>query len=244
MIKKIIILLTISNFIYSQERVDEILTKIDKTILTSISKADGYIKTDYGKWISKPNRIPFKLEAKFENLSNSKVYSLGENKENFVKYEFRNISIKDSTYYILIKYYKDGFYEYKSIQEGWNFTKSIDFYVINKNDFMNFPKIKNDTIINFKIKPILDGTIEFVSDYNIGLIEKKINEMELKSSNLSYYEKKYKKDNYLYFNIFTFKEKTRFLINSFQEDLKEYYYEINRTEFEEFFKFIYHNNVN
>lgn len=38
MIKKIIILLTISNFIYSQERVDEILTKIDKTILTSISK--------------------------------------------------------------------------------------------------------------------------------------------------------------------------------------------------------------
>lgn len=109
---------------------------------------------------------------------------------------------------------------------------------------MNFPKIKNDTIINFKIKPILDGTIEFVSDYNIGLIEKKINEMELKSSNLSYYEKKYKKDNYLYFNIFTFKEKTRFLINSFQEDLKEYYYEINRTEFEEFFKFIYHNNVN
>ena len=42
----------------------------------------------------------------------------------------------------------------------------------------------------------------------------------------------------LYFNIFTFKEKTRFLINSFQEDLKEYYYEINRTEFEEFFKFM------
>uniref|UniRef100_UPI0040481AD8 hypothetical protein n=2 Tax=Flavobacterium sp. TaxID=239 RepID=UPI0040481AD8 len=242
MLKKISLILLVSFSFYnsfSQERIDSKQPSINKNLVFTLNQATGYLKNETGKWISKQNRIPFRLEPQFEKLSNSEVYSLGENNENFIKYEFRKININDTIYNVFIRYYKSGFYEYKSIKKGWNYTKSLDFYVFDNSELEKLNLFTKDSLNNLKIKPIYYSTLEYLDEYKLSYIENKIQELKSKKKNLSTYEKlverKYKKETYLYFNFLYFKDVVRFKIDIFDFDLKDEYYETSKVNFESFY---------
>ena len=242
MLKKISLILLVSFSFYnsfSQERIDSKQPSINKNLVFTLNQATGYLKNETGKWVSKQNRIPFRLEPQFEKLSNSEVYSLGENNENFIKYEFSKININDTIYNVFIRYYKSGFYEYKSIKKGWNYTKSIDFYVFDNSELEKLNLFTKDSLNNLKIKPIYHSTLEYLDEYKLSYIENKIQELKSKKKNLSTYEKlverKYKKETYLYFNFLYFKDVVRFKIDIFDFDLKDEYYETSKVNFESFY---------
>lgn len=242
MLKKLsLIIFVICSFLnsFSQERINSEQPSINKNLVFTLNQATGYLKNESGKWISKQNRIPFRLEPQFEKLSNSEVYSLGENNENFIKYEFRKININDTIYNLFIRYYKSGFYEYKSIKKGWNYIKSLDFYVFDNNELEKLKIYSKDSLNNLKIKPIYHSTLEYLDEYKLSYIENKIQELKNKKKNLSTYEKlverKYKKDTYLFFNFLYYKDVVRFKIDIFDFELKDEYYETNNASFENFY---------
>ena len=47
---------------YTQERVNAVLPKISATVSSKLTIATGWLKNEDGQWISRKNRIPFKIE--------------------------------------------------------------------------------------------------------------------------------------------------------------------------------------
>lgn len=156
----LILCLILNIFCYSQNRIDDKLPVISKTN-GQLVNATGWLKNDSGQWISKKNKIPFDLGNEQKNLENFESYSLGE--DNFISFEFKNIVIKDSTYTILIKKYRDGFYNYPAIREDWNFSDAYSYYVFENSELEKFKNIKNDTLSEIKINLLLTDDVKFVN---------------------------------------------------------------------------------
>ncbi|AIN75116.1 hypothetical protein SAMN02745938_11179 [Flavobacterium psychrophilum DSM 3660] len=226
---------------YTQERVNAVLPKISATVSSKLTIATGWLKNEDGQWISRKNRIPFKIENKFKQLIDYEKYALGENGENFISYELRDININDSIYCILIKRYNDGYYKYESINEGWTKNQSIDYHVFLKSELEKFKSIKNDTINNLEIPVLYNNTFRYVNtttfsntdiskDISKQMLTGKVTEPFLQES--------------IVFNIKIYKSNVRFLVTegidesnrSYQraEDLEDYYYESTMPIFNQF----------
>lgn len=117
------------NFAFAQERVNTALPVIGATPKGRITEATGWFQNDSGEWLSRKNRIPVNFSGRDKTLIDYGHYSLGENRENFIYLELRDITINDSSYTILIKKYKDGYYKYDAIREGWMPQTSLIYYV-------------------------------------------------------------------------------------------------------------------
>ena len=107
----ITVMFSFSISVFSQDRKNAKLPVIQNQILASLTNATGWLLKDDGQWISRKNRIPFKIENQFKSLIDYEFYALGDNQQNFISYEIRNIEIKDTLNYILIKKFKDGYYK-------------------------------------------------------------------------------------------------------------------------------------
>src|SRR5215813_3084491 len=105
-----------SHILYSQDRVNKPLPKISKVIQKQLTTATGWMLNPEGQWVSRKNRIPYFIENKSKILIDYETYGLGM--DNFVFFQLRDVKISDSTYYVLIKKYRDGYYRYRSIQKG------------------------------------------------------------------------------------------------------------------------------
>lgn len=150
----------INTFCFGQNRVNDKLPIITKTN-GQLLNASGWLKNNSGQWISKKNRIPYDLGTDQKKLENYESYSLGE--DNFISFELKNIKIKDSTYTILIKKFRDGFYDYPTIQEGWNFSNSYAYYIFENKELEKFKNIKADTLNTIEIALKATDIIKFVN---------------------------------------------------------------------------------
>lgn len=135
MIATIFMCITLVSF-GQTERVSVVLPKIQLVSTKILNKATGWGLHENGQWISSVNKIPSL------NNMNSEV-------DNFVSYDFRDISINDTLYTLLLKKYNTGWWTYPSIYSGWNTTISGEYFVLNKADIDSI-KIINDSI-NLKI---------------------------------------------------------------------------------------------
>lgn len=225
----------------SQERINAVLPKISATASSKLTVATGWLKNEDGQWISRKNRIPSKIENEYKQLIDYERYELGENGENFISYELRDISINDSIFCILTKRYNDGYYKYESINEGWTKNQSIDYYVFLKSELGKFKSIKNDTLYNLEIPVMYNNTFKYINtttlsntdiskDISKQILTGKITEPFLQES--------------IVFNIKIYKSNVRFLVTegieesnrSYQkvEDLEDYYYESTLPIFNQF----------
>lgn len=123
--KKVLLLLsliTISTLIYSQDRINKPKPVVSDKALGSISYALGcYYYESLGEWSESDNSI---------SLIDS-----------FIKFEFRGMVYKGLNYLVLIKYMKEGAYEYPYIQEGYYEYTKTSFYIISLEDYDN--QLKN-----------------------------------------------------------------------------------------------------
>lgn len=137
-------LLLLPNLIFSQIRENKKLPTISSTSIGSLNKAKGWLYNPEGQWVWRQNRIPYFLPNSEKQFIDVEDYGLGV--DNFISYEFRDIKIKDSTYILFIKKYKDGDYKYETIQKGWRNYNSIEYYVVSKSEFQKLALLKDGSV--------------------------------------------------------------------------------------------------
>lgn len=169
-----IIFLLISFVCKSQDRVNDALPQISK-INGIITTSTGWLKNASGQWISGKNKIPEDLGADQKTLGNYEQHANGE--DNFISIEQRDITIKDKTYILLLKKYKDGFFTYETIQEGWNPYNSYKYYVIDKEEFARIENVEHNSQQDLYINFICSGDVKYIDlkTLTINKIAKEIN---------------------------------------------------------------------
>ncbi len=217
----------------AQIRSNEPLPVIDPIVKGKISNATGWLKDRTGQWISAKNKIPYDLEDEFKSLANYYHYKLGENRENFISFEIRDIKIDSVDYKLLIKKYNDGFYKYESINEGWTTSNSCTFYVFELNEFKKINEIEMDMPNEIALKFIYQGDLKYTDLAKL---------TDLKISKQLYISVKESYNSYIS-NILNFsinpmksKNKVQFLFYSYFDSNVDKYYETDWLNFNKFIK--------
>ncbi|MBF4491895.1 hypothetical protein IR010_05020 [Flavobacterium sp. MR2016-29] len=249
--QKILFIAFLSIFfsVNGQNRINDKLPIISKKN-NALINANGWLKNQSGQWISGKNKIPQDLGENQKLLGNYESYGLGS--DNFTSLEIKDITISDSTYAILIKKYKDGFYTYSSIQKGWNNRISCKYFVFSKSELQKIKSIKNDTLNRIYFKIIYQGDLLFTNPntFNDLVIAKDILKQVKDKTNFDYTELLTQQ---LGVNIYYFKTKNivqfyfydafRYFLEEMNEktnlekDDENKYYEIDAITFKKFINF-------
>jgi hypothetical protein len=186
--------------LFAQDRVSKPIPTIGTQIKGQLTKSTGWLLNPEGQWVSRPNKIASFLENQFKSLIDYQYDGLGF--DNFISYQMRDIKIQDSTYSILIKKYKDGYYEYSEIKEGWTNYNSVIFYVFNKTELRKLDNIVNDSINLVKLNVLYSNNITWINNETyISDIQKEIiKQIEVKKNDKE-------TEDYLVFHIAPYKAK-------------------------------------
>jgi hypothetical protein len=215
-----------------QERTNTALPVINPVAKGKLTEATGWMQNDEGQWASRKNKIPVNMESQYKSLIDYQHDGLGEDRENFIYYELRDVKIKDSVYSILIKKYRDGFYQYETIKKGWMPQTSINYYVFPTAELKKLQNLAPDITHNIKIKTLYYGELLYL-DPKISLttiaksLSKEVNE------NDDFGKKE------LMVNLRKYKNNIRFIINNVEtyrepEKLEKDYYEVSAEAFKKF----------
>lgn len=99
----------------ARERVNR--SQLELKELSVLSSATGWMLSPAGEWESQKNRIPWHLDEKLSILKKVPEYALGT--DNFKNYKFYQAKEANKTFILFVKTYKDGWYLYENISEGW-----------------------------------------------------------------------------------------------------------------------------
>jgi hypothetical protein len=146
------VLLVLSTSSFGQEKGNASLPKIGSQTVGKLYKASGWLLNPEGQWISRQNKIPCDLPNQMKALIDYGKYSPGI--DNFISYELREVSIQDSSYYILIKKYNNGYYHYSTQENDWQSSTEMLYYVFNKPELEKLKNIEQDSInfINIHVR--------------------------------------------------------------------------------------------
>lgn len=136
--------------------------------------AKGYTLGEDGIWKEGTNQIKYPNETQ-------------EEVDNFVSYEFRNIEIDKKSYYLFIKKFNSGWFDYPSIYKGWHSTIDAEWFVVDIQDIDSM-QINYDSINFQRINTHYHGWVEN-SFYNrswnnstyLSEIKKSISEQKIKN---------------------------------------------------------------
>jgi len=231
--------------INAQNRIDDALPIITKKSSVLIL-ANGWLKNSSGQWISGKNKIPQDLGENQKLLGNYESYGLGT--DNFNSLEIKDVKIADSTYAIIIKKYRDGFYTYSSIQKGWNNKVSCKYYVVSKAELAKAYEITADYLNKTTVRILYEGTLMFINTqtFNDRTISKDLaSNIKENSNHQDFFEHR------LGLNIYYFKAKNLvqfyfYDANSYSMDMEyeddenqkpKKYYETDAVTFKKFLNF-------
>jgi len=136
-----------------EPRVNVTLPKYGKT-LWELRSAAGWIN-DEGQWISRPNRIPVQTGRSFRRLMDFEKYGLGT--DNFIFFQLREITIDNNHLFILLKFFKHGWYTYDAIERDWNNDFGYCYYVFDSTEMKHLIEVKMDTLSTVILHPIFIG---------------------------------------------------------------------------------------
>lgn len=140
---------------FSQERVDSELPKIVDT-LSTIKTATGWMKNDIGKWVNKPNAIPYE----YSDFNSTCI--------DFTEYQLLKMSYKDDNYFCII---------HKSKMETKFFL--FTYFTTEKIKL-------SDTTINLQFQPICEGSVYGTVRLKPSLINEIYKEFQNESSLAQY----------------------------------------------------------
>ena len=199
----LVILLVLCGNLNAFERQETALPIISEP-LGKLETTTGWMKGPGDRWISRENRIPKYLSADYDILQDYENYSLGV--DNFHLIEFREVLIKDKSYYLLIKHRKGGSYRYPTIEEDWYYNYQVHGYVFEKADFTSlFLTDKEPAVVSLKM--VATPSVVYYNDkYDAAYLNDiavKINE-ELEKENYH--------DLYLMVNVMKLEDALRFIM--------------------------------
>lgn len=233
--KNLILFLLFLNIVcFGQNRDKVVLPVISKDNKGILLKAKGWLKNQYGEWVSRDNKIPNDLEIKFKALDNFEYYGLGQ--DNFVSYQIKDIEIENITYALLIKKEKWGYYLYPTINEGWQSSGTCKYYIFDKNELIKFQNVLSEKTTEINLKLIYSGYIQPVNLSNLNdlYLSKEINSAIIKQKGKKYEDEiKYLSADVTFFND---KNIVQFYFWENYEQHENRYYEIDLLTFNKFIK--------
>ncbi|MEO7975982.1 hypothetical protein [Flavobacterium sp.] len=230
----VLFLLFLSVLCFGQNREKVILPIISKENKGVLLKAKGWLKNQYGEWVSRDNKIPNDLGIEYKAVDNFEYYSLGQ--DNFVSYQVKDIQIEDVTYVLLIKKEKWGYYLYPTINEGWKTSGTCKYYIFDKSELIKFQNVLPETMTTINLKLIYSGNIQPVNFLNLNdlYLSKEINREIIKQKAKQYEEE----PDYLSVDITLFENKkiVQFYFWKNYEQHENRYYEVDLLTFNKFIK--------
>ncbi len=219
----------------SQNRNNDDLPLISKGNKGVLLQAKGWLKNQYGEWISRSNKIPNDLAIEYKSIDNFEHYSLGQ--DNFISFQIKDIVIKDSTYILLIKKEKWGYYKYPTINEEWRTSNTCEYYIFEKSELNKFKNVYYDELKTIDLKLIYFGWIQPVDLTKLTdlYLSKEINKKIIEQDKKSHHRDDEK---HLYLNL-TCLEKNdivQFYFYTGYEEPKNRYYETDLATFNKFIK--------
>lgn len=220
--------------VFAQDRVNATAPKINRIAKGKLTEAVGWLQNDAGKWVSRKNKIPANIEEEYKSLIDFESDGLGEERENFIYYEVRDITINDSVYGILIKKFKDGYYKYESINKGWMPQTSISYGIFRWSELDKVKNMEEDKVQIIKINLLYNNTDSYLDpNYSLGTIEQEVSKL-VRSKD----KPLFKED--LYIAMQKYKGNVRFMINlmtsySTPIDFEKSYYETSAENFGKLF---------
>ena len=143
--------------------------------ISELKNATGWIKNPSNRWDSIPNRIPAYLSEDSKSLINHDQYKLGI--DNFKTFQLHEFKFGNDTMLLFLKEFTDGYYEYKSISEGWLDYSKTHIYVIKKKEFerlktvkdstQNIISLKSEGYYEYRFKSIEESLKSFENDFNL-----------------------------------------------------------------------------
>ena len=192
---------------FGQDRVNTTVPKISTQVNSQLTKATGWLLNPEGQWVSRQNRIPYFIENQYKSLIDYEEKGLGI--DNFISYQFRDVQINDSIYTILIKRYKDGYFKYSTIKEGWTNYNSVVYYVFSKSEFNKFKNTINDSVNQIKISVLYSNSLTwinnetYIKDIEKELVKQINSKSEIKDDYLIFHIAPYKSKNIVQFQIYS-----------------------------------------
>ena len=167
-------LLSLSTTVLGQDRTVKAKPIIGTETISQLKKATGWMLNKDAEWVSLKNTIPTSnLGSKYKSLLSYEDYGLGS--DNFNYFKLKEISYKDSTYYVLIKQYRTGWYKYENIRKGWREYNSHLAYVFDKNELSKLNSINDNQINKVEIQLIDTHNVNYTTEGEaIELIQTKI----------------------------------------------------------------------
>lgn len=217
----IAILLLINGFLIAQERVNAEKPIIGSEKLGSLTSATGWVFNNEKEWVSRPNRIPAILDARYSAVLDTFQFKRGI--DNFEYYEFRTMKYKGGDYIILIKKFLDGNYKYPAIKQDWYDYPNFYYYVFKASNLLAASLFEEGKPTLMKIPIVCSGeTYNALNESALPLIASAIAQEEVFQEGYAPPKKPYK-DDYLAIYASIFKEKN---IAQFQI----FYYSIPRSK--------------
>ena len=145
--KKILISLTVAAMtlsVFGQDRTTKTKAVIATETISQLTTATGWMLNPDEEWVSLKSTIPVSLAAEFNSLLDHEQKGLGT--DNFKYYKLKELTYNASSYYVLIKQYRHGYYTYKSIKEGWNSLLSHTAYIFAKSELNKLDNIKDSQL--------------------------------------------------------------------------------------------------
>jgi hypothetical protein len=209
----------------AQERVNPDIPAAITKVIGELRDAKGWNFNDEQKeWISGRNKIPYRewMRPEYRKVG----------KDNFHFFRFAELRYRGKPYFILIKEFTKGKYQYSSISEGW-YTSTEQWYaVFPPSEWEKIKRLKDRTPNLLKIRVVYKSNVEF-GRVNHREIEKKID--------IDRHVKTWGKDIYFHFYAYPMKDKglIQFYIYNTIEDIRKRkykpYYEITLEKFNDLF---------
>ena len=158
----LVVFIFFSYSLTAQEIAGKSSPRISEEVHWELSKATGMLLDIDGTWISRDKKIPVCLPELFKSDIDKGKYSLGI--DNFEYLQLRSIIVGDSTYYVFIKKYYDGFYKFASIEEDWTDSYSFYYSVFRKSELEKLRNIEFGKINLIKLSAMYHGIIKKVQD--------------------------------------------------------------------------------
>ena len=140
----------------AQDRVQKPKTSIPLENVGQLTEAKGWMLNPEQEWVSLDKTIPSYIKSEHKLLLTHEQSGLGV--DNFISYQLKQVEHEGVQYYILIKKFRDGFYEYPSIRRGWIGTTSCRAYVFEKQELD-------------KLQGVIDGQINLIEIRLVDIVD-------------------------------------------------------------------------
>lgn len=190
--------------VFGQDRTTKPKAVIATETISQLTTATGWMFNPDEEWVSLKNTIPVSIASEYNSLLDYEQKGLGT--DNFKYYKLKELTYNDSTYYVLVKQYRHGYYTYEIIEEGWNNLISHTAYIFAKSELNKLDSIKDGQVNMIEIELIDNVNIQWTSEAEaLKLIPTKIewDKPSDKKSKLILHIAPYKEKNIVQFQIYT-----------------------------------------